>query len=286
MNGVFEDALKVVLVYEGGYANLKNDPGGATMKGVTQRVYDAYRIAHGRQKQSVRNITDAELNAIYRSSYWDAVKGDDLPAGVDLVVFDGAVNSGPKQSIKWLQRALGVTADGIIGQVTMAALRNTRDNDALLAKIIDRRRTFLRSLTTYSVFGRGWESRLINVLAKGQAWATGSVGPQPVYTEGSGAKADLDDVRTAPPKAPGDIATGTGVGSGGISVAVQQLQDTLTPFSTAGGWIVKLVVILAITSAVLTIGGLAWRAYATYRQRRLDDATDPDETKVKKKARA
>lgn len=277
---MYADSLNAVLVYEGGYSNHPKDPGGATMKGVTQRVYDAYRVAHGRQKQPVRNITDAEVGEIYRTNYWNAVKGDQLPEGVDFVVFDGAVNSGPKQSIKWLQRALGVAADGVLGQITMTALRGINNNDALIARIIERRDAFLRSLKTYSTFGKGWDRRIQNVLAKGQAWATGSVGPEPVYAPGGEAKAMVDDAKKAPPKVVGDVATGGGVTTGGIGVAVQQLQDTLTPYSMAGGWIAKLVIALAIIAGLLTIGGVVWRLYSTWRQKRLDDATDPDGVKA------
>ncbi|WP_246677573.1 glycosyl hydrolase 108 family protein [Mesorhizobium sp. B2-3-12] len=95
-----------MLAHEGGYSNHPADPGGATMKGVTQRVYDGYRKSKGLSTRSVKGIQTAELNEIYDRQYWDAVKGDLLPAGVDYVVFDGAVNSGPGRSIMWLQQAL------------------------------------------------------------------------------------------------------------------------------------------------------------------------------------
>lgn len=278
---IYAEALAAVLVYEGGYSNHKDDPGGATMKGVTQRVYDAYRVQHSRQKQPVRNITDAELQDIYRINYWSAIKGDELPEGIDFVVFDGAVNSGPKQSIKWLQRAIGVTADGVLGQITLTALRGVTDHDALIAKIIARREAFLRALKTFKTFGNGWMTRINNVKAKGQAWATGSVGPSPIYSASGAAKAVIEDAKKAPPKVGGDVAMGGGVTSGGLGATVQTLQDQLTPFSMAGGWISKLVVALIITSAILTIGGLAWRWYATYKQKKLDDATDPDGVKHK-----
>lgn len=95
------------------------------------------------QPRSVQKLTAPERDAIYRRQYWDAIKGDKLPAGVDYVVFDGAVNSGPKQSIKWLQRALGSAyrgqIDGVIGLATFAALEATEDHDALIDRICDRR---------------------------------------------------------------------------------------------------------------------------------------------------
>lgn len=281
---LYAQSLSAVLVYEGGYSNHPADPGGATMKGVTQKVYDAYRLERGKQKQPVRNITDQELQEIYRINYWNAVKGDLLPEGVDFVLFDGAVNSGPKQSIKWLQRSLGVAPDGVLGQITLAALKLIKDNDALIAKIIERRELFLRSLKTFKTFGKGWMTRINNVKAKGQAWATGSVGPAPIYSANGAAKAVIADVKNAPAKVGGDMATGTGVGTAGVTATVQTLQEQLTPFSMAGDWIGKLVVILAIVSAVLTVGGLGWRLYAGWRQKKVDDATDPDGVKQKQVA--
>ncbi|WP_245499285.1 glycosyl hydrolase 108 family protein [Mesorhizobium sp. M1A.F.Ca.ET.072.01.1.1] len=102
-----QESLARVLAHEGGYSNHPADPGDATMKGVTQRIYDAYRRSKKLALRSVKSITSQELFEIYDRQYWDTVKGGLLPAGVDYVVFDGAANSGPKQSILWLQRALG-----------------------------------------------------------------------------------------------------------------------------------------------------------------------------------
>ena len=110
----FARSLAKVLQSEGGFSNHPDDPGGATMKGVTQRVYDAYRDRSGHPHRSVRYIDTAELQDIYRSSYWNTARLDKFPAGVSYVVFDGNVNSGVKQSVLWLQRALGVNADGIV----------------------------------------------------------------------------------------------------------------------------------------------------------------------------
>ena len=119
----FARALPRVLAHEGGYVDDPFDPGGATNKGITFRVYDAYRTRNGLPTRDVRAISATEVAEIYRLQYWDAVKGDELPPGLDYVLFDGAVNSGPSQSIKWLQRALGdVAVDGQIGQATLAAV--------------------------------------------------------------------------------------------------------------------------------------------------------------------
>lgn len=145
---------------EGGYVDHPRDPGGATNRGVTQAVYDEWR--GGAVKRPVRYLTDFERDAIYRKLYWNKVRGDDLPSGVDYAVFDSAVNSGVGQSARWLQRAAGVADDGIIGPITLAAV-NADDPDTLIMDIITRRMAFLRQLSTWSTFGRGWTERVASV---------------------------------------------------------------------------------------------------------------------------
>lgn len=167
-----EAALRQVLVHEGGYVNHPADPGGATNQGVTQRVYDAYRTRKGLKPQSVRGISPDEVATIYKRQYWDAVKGDDLPAGLDYAVFDYAVNSGPKQAILDLQRVLGVTADGIIGNVTLAAISDA-DAFAVIDDLCARRMAFLRRLKHWPTFGRGWSHRVADVAEAAAAMVNG-----------------------------------------------------------------------------------------------------------------
>ncbi len=201
-------ALSRVLVHEGGYSNHPEDPGGATMKGVTQRVYDAYRDRRRLKRQSVRMIDESELQEIYRRQFWNVVKGDKLPAGVDYIVMDGAVHSGPSQSVKWLQRALGtVKVDGVIGEATLAAVEEHPDHDQLIAATLSRRLAFLKALKTWKTFKGGWSSRVEQVQDIGQAWATGSVGPQPVFFLGGNVKATI--ANTSPRLTVGVAFTGS-----------------------------------------------------------------------------
>ena len=118
MTDRFDTCLAETLKWEGGWSNHPRDPGGPTMRGIIQRVYDGWRDNHGLPRRSVREIADHELRDIYRRSYWDQVRGDELPPGVDLAVFDFAVNSGPARAAKYLQRVLGVKVDGHIGPAT------------------------------------------------------------------------------------------------------------------------------------------------------------------------
>lgn len=155
----FPACLKETLKWEGGYSNHPKDPGGATMKGVTQRVYNGWRDGHDLQRRSVRQIEEHELQDIYRSSYWAAVRGDELPAGVDLAVWDVAVNSGPVRAIKLLQKACGANiVDGHIGAATLAQVGRC-EPAGLVARYMDEREHFLRSLPTFPTFGKGWINR-------------------------------------------------------------------------------------------------------------------------------
>lgn len=155
--------LAAVLKYEGGYSDHPRDPGGATMKGITQAVYDDWRKKRGLPTQPVRQIAQSEVEAIYRQNYWDVIKGDDLPSGLDLALFDYAVNSGPNRAVKHLQAVLGLTQDGVMGPATLAAAQ--KNPDAWKA-LCDRRLSFLRSLSTWSVFGAGWGNRVSDVRRK------------------------------------------------------------------------------------------------------------------------
>lgn len=271
----FARSMPHILVYEGGKVDHPKDPGGRTNQGVIQRVYDSYRRKIGQPPRDVYQMTNAERDAIYKSQYWDAIRGNDLPAGIDFVVFDGAVNSGPKQSVKWLQRALGVQADGVLGMVTMDALESYANHDALVAAIIDRREAFLRALKTFPTFGKGWLARLASVEKTGQAWATGNEAAKPTSVpDGAAAKAPIEDAKMAPGKGVSDAATGSGIGAGGIAATLQTAQETLTPYSAAGGWIQNVVVALIIAGVVLTIGGFAYRWYASRKKAELADALD------------
>ena len=268
-----QESLARVLAHEGGYSNNPKDPGGATMKGVTQRVYDAYRRGRGEAPRPVKGIATNELNEIYDRQYWDAVKGDQLPAGVDYVVFDGAVNSGPGRSIMWLQQAFRPAdtgrIDGVLGMGTLAALKADTNNDALIDRICNARMAFLRHLGTFSTFGRGWTARVAEVRSIGQAWATGQVPQAASFYDGGQAKAFVEDANTAPSSAPADAATGAGAGGLGVSGYLYDLQNQLSPFSYTSEWIGKVVVVLALVSAAVAIGGLGYRFYANRKAKHL-----------------
>jgi lysozyme family protein len=177
MKDNFAACLAEILKHEGGWADHPKDPGGATMKGVTIGTFAQFK---GRKvsKEELRAISDADLQAIYRRKYWDVVRGDDLPLGLDLVAFDAAVNSGPSRGARWLQQGLGVTVDGAIGPVTIARAREVSARSAIEAALIARL-TFLRSLKTWPTFGRGWQRRVDDVRRVALAMAGNAPKPAP-----------------------------------------------------------------------------------------------------------
>lgn len=152
--------------FEGGYVDNPHDPGGATLKGVTQAVYTAWLIHQGRPNADVRGASDADIQDIYRAQYWDAVRGDDLYAGLDLVMVDSGWGSGPVTAIEWLQRLLGVDVDGQFGNLTLAALKPRWNSTALINELCTIRMSFFQRLTTWKYFGVGWTNRLNGIQAK------------------------------------------------------------------------------------------------------------------------
>lgn len=161
----FPLALSRVLQHEGGKVDDRQDPGGRTAFGVTQRVYDDWRRDQGLPRRDVWFIVEAEIEAIYRMLYWNAVRADDLPSGVDYAVFDFAVNSGPNRAIRYLQRAVGVADDGRIGPMTLAAV-NAKPACETIAAVSAARLDFLGQLPTFARFGRGWTARVADVCLK------------------------------------------------------------------------------------------------------------------------
>jgi lysozyme family protein len=177
MKANFDQCLPLVLKHEGGWADHPSDPGGATMNGITIGTYSQWK---GRKvtKAELRAIPDSEVAAIYRRNYWDKVRGDDLPSGLDYVAFDAAVNSGPGRGAKWLQQAVGAPVDGKIGDVTVRMANQAQPVAAIEAAHAIRIR-FLRSLKTWPTFGKGWQRRVDDVRIEALRMAGSSPAKQP-----------------------------------------------------------------------------------------------------------
>lgn len=157
----FQICLPLVLVSEAGYVDHPDDPGGATNLGMTQAALAAWR---GRpvSKAEVRALTVADVAPIYETQYWRAAACDRLPAGVDYMVFDMAVNSGVVRAAKYLQLAVGVEADGHIGPVTLAALARKAPAE-VVRTMAGERLAYYRGLANFPIFGKGWLRRLARV---------------------------------------------------------------------------------------------------------------------------
>lgn len=146
----FDKAFARLIGHEGGYVNDPRDPGGETKFGISKRSYP---------QLDIKSLTLAEAKAICRRDYWDRAQCARLPDGVAIEVFDAAVNSGPGQAVRWLQRAVGVADDGHVGPLTLAAVARM-DPEALQARYYGLRLDFMTRLSGWDAFGRGWARRI------------------------------------------------------------------------------------------------------------------------------
>ena len=161
MKDNFSQCFALVLKHEGGYVDNPADPGGATNLGCTKAVWEQY-IGRSVTKDDIKALTPNDVMPLYKVKYWDTIKGDDLPEGVDYAVFDFAINSGPSRAAKALQSVLSVTVDGQIGSATLRALETANPREVATA-VCEARLAFLQSLPTYGTFGKGWSRRVAEV---------------------------------------------------------------------------------------------------------------------------
>ena len=158
MKSNYDKCLETILHHEGGYVNHPKDPGGETNLGVTKRVYQE----HGGTKD-MKDLLVEDVAPIYKKGYWDKIKGDDLPGGLDLCVFDFGVNAGPGRAAKFLQQMIGTTVDGGIGPNTLAKVEEyVRENGEheTVKKYQEMRQKYYEQLSTFATFGRGWTRRV------------------------------------------------------------------------------------------------------------------------------
>ena len=157
MKNNFDKCLHMLLEHEGGYVNDSRDSGGMTNLGVTKRVYDEW-IGRESTEQEMRDLTPDDVAPIYKKNYWDRVKGDYVPSGVDWCLYDWAVNSGSGRPAKAVQRAVGATPDGVIGKQTVGLIME-KDPKYIIDYVYTVRQAFYEGLDDYKHFGRGWSRR-------------------------------------------------------------------------------------------------------------------------------
>jgi lysozyme family protein len=232
----YDEALSRLLVHEGGYSNDPSDPGGPTNFGITLGDYRAY-VKPNATAADVRAMTIDAAKAIYRDKYWSALRGDELPAGVDYCVFDYGVNSGTARAAKVLQTCLGVPQDGKIGAQTIASAKRA-DAKKLIGDICDQRLAFLQGLKTWPVFGNGWGRRVREVRAAALAMAAKAPAQSPAPSRGKG------------------VAPSANAGPAGIAAAVAAAGAALAAQMRAPEIIVAM---LAVTLAAALGAFFIWR---------------------------
>ena len=250
MQSTYDQCLPLLLAHEGGYTNHPSDPGGPTNFGITIYDYRKY-VKPNATAADVRAMKLEDAKGIYKQKYWDAQRCDELPAGVDYVMFDYGVNSGVGRSGKVLRRALKLpdnsssVTDAVIAAACAANAR------ALVATICDERLRFLQSLKTWPVFGAGWGRRVAEV--KSAALAMAAKVPAPAVSQGPG------EARAVVPIAKGARHGLTGAIAAAGAVAAQQAhQSGMRPAALAA--------IVAGTVALATGAWLFWHWRARRQQ--------------------
>ena len=158
----YQHCLEMILHHEGGYVNHPEDPGGMTNLGVTKRVYEEW-VGYAVSEHTMQNLTEEDVAPIYKKNYWDRVKGDDLPEGLNLCVFDFGVNAGTGRAAKYLQTMIGTVVDGGIGPNTLRTLDEHVSLVGLqetIEQYQENRQRYYQKLKTFETFGRGWTRRV------------------------------------------------------------------------------------------------------------------------------
>lgn len=172
MSNDLDEALEYLLDEEGGWSNHPSDRGGATMYGITQTTYNAWRRKKKRPQQSVRKVSKEEAKELYNEEYWQAAGCHKLPWPISYMTFDSAVNSGVKRAVQWTQQGLGCTPDGVVGTKTVAEAQAVvqEGKTRSVLNIVDARTVFLARLVqqkpSQAAFLLGWWRRTQRVLAR------------------------------------------------------------------------------------------------------------------------
>jgi lysozyme family protein len=266
MKGNLQHAIELTFGHEGGYVNNPRDPGGPTKYGITLGTLSAHR-RHTCTAADVKALTLAEAAEILDAGYWRKVEGDKLPSGVDFAMFDYAVNSGPGQAVKTAQRILDVPRDGIMGPKTLAAIA-AKSPPVLVRELCDARLAFMRGLTTWSTFGKGWSARVAKV--KEAALEMTSIDPAAVATVSPPAVQSADSGASAKPAqtavsstSQGKANIGTIVGS--VVAGATTLGTTLAPYAETS-WVKSSLPVLAFVAVVGTLiaGVVGWKIQSNH----------------------
>lgn len=245
----YDASLARVLKHEGGYSNHPSDPGGPTNFGITIHDYRRYIDANG-TADDVCAMKRDDAAKIYSERYWNALRCDELPAGLDYAVFDYGVNSGIGRAAKVMQRLLGTGQGTAMTDAVIAAARKA-DAATLIGRLCDERLAFLKSLRTWPVFGAGWGRRVAEVRRDAIAMAQGAA-VAAAETATANGKASVP----APTTARAATTAGVVVASGGAAQA-----------AAAGGWPWPSVIAIVTGGVLCAIAGWAgWSLWHRHRQ--------------------
>jgi lysozyme family protein len=244
-NRRFAECVSVVLKHEGGFVDHPRDPGGATNMGITLRTLRDWRGDDSLTADAVRDLTEAEAREIYLARYWNPVRGDELPPGVDLAVFDWAVHGGVGRAARDLQTVLGVTVDGAIGRQTVEAAKRA-DHAEVIRAVCERRLNHLRSRPHWDAFGRGWERRVRAI------------------EEAALARAERPALTAAEAQKTGTVQTATGIAAA-VAPAAAALPSVISAFAGLDRW----VSLGLISAGLVALVAAAWMASTWFRMKRV-----------------
>jgi lysozyme family protein len=269
----YDEALRRVLVHEGGYTNHPSDPGGPTNFGITLADYRRY-VKPNATAADVRAMSVGVAKAIYRKRYWDTQRCDELPVGLDYSIFDYGVNSGIGRSGRVLRRLVGLPENtNIVTDQVLAAVAK-RDPKTLINGMNDERLRFLRGLGTWSVFGAGWSRRVAEVRAASLHMAdqAGVRGAANVASPRVSSATDMPSGKGAlpPPKSAHAVIGAAGVGmAGGVASLLHN----------AGAHPLQIVAVIIGIAAVAGAGF----AFVHRRHQAIKDAPQPGTVSVPEK---
>ena len=152
----FDNCFEIIMKYEGGYSNDSLDPGGETKWGISKRAYP---------NLNVKELTLDNAKQIYKIDYWDRTHCDLLSADIRLIVFDCAINQGVARASIYLQRSVGINSDGVLGPITMSALRQV-EPQSFIVKYAGLRHESYTKNPRWNIYGKGWSARLLDVTMK------------------------------------------------------------------------------------------------------------------------
>ena len=252
----FDQSLRYVLIDEGGNDDDPQDHGGRTSRGITQREYDSWSQLNGKDPGDVWEASSDDIQAVYRSQYWNPYC-DKLPGGVDYVFFDTSVNAGRSQAVKSFQKALNLTPDGMMGQITRNAIQNA-DATQLIHDVCDVRRNFYKHLKQFPRYGKGWLSRVDHCehgalamtntdFSKGDTASPVDKAPRADPTDTS--------TTTVSPEASG----ATTVASGGLLSILESFKETLQNYTDLQ-YVKYALIAVAVTGLTYSIYGFWHRS--------------------------